>query len=142
MIKNIRHTGIVVKDLKASLYFYRDLLGFKIIKQRKELGEYIDNMSVLHGVKVTTVKMEAPDGQMIELLYYHSHPKEQKEREICDIGITHIAFTVDDLYRAYALLSAEGIFFNAPPQCSPNGYAKVTFCKAPEGTLIELVEVL
>lgn len=142
MIKNIRHTGIVVNDLKASLYFYRDLLGLKIIKQMDESGEYIDNISALHNVKVTTIKMASSDDQMIELLQYHSHPCKQKLRRIYDIGIAHIAFTVNDLDSEYDKLKAEGVSFNAPPQLSPDGYAKVTFCKAPEGTLIELVEML
>jgi catechol 2,3-dioxygenase-like lactoylglutathione lyase family enzyme len=142
MIKNIRHTGIVVNDLETSLHFYRDLLGFQIKKQMKESGAYIDNISSLHKISVTTIKMSAPDGQMIELLHYHSHPRELKLREICDIGIAHIAFTVDDLDKEFDRLKTEGVFFNAPPQLSPDGYAKVTFCRAPEGTLIELVEML
>jgi len=142
MIKDIRHTGIVVGDLKASLYFYRDLLGFQIAKQMEEAGNYIDNISSLRNVKVTTVKMTLPSGQMVELLKYHSHPAEQKTREICEVGISHIAFTVDDLDAEYERFKKEGIQFNSPPQLSPDGYAKVAFCRAPEGTLIELVEVL
>ena len=142
MIKDIRHTGIVVVDLEASLHFYRDLLGFQIVKQMEEAGDYIDNISSLRNVKVTTVKVTSPSGQMIELLKYHSHPAEQKMRKICEIGISHIAFTVDDLDFEYERLKDKGIQFNSPPQLSPDGYAKVTFCGAPEGTLIELVEVL
>ena len=142
MIKDIRHTGIVVFDLEESLYFYRDLLGFHIAKQMEEAGDYIDNISSLQNVKVTTVKMTSPSGQMIELLKYHSHPVEQKTRKICEIGISHIAFTVDNLDIEYERLKAKGIQFNSPPQLSPDGYAKVTFCRAPEKTLIELVEVL
>lgn len=142
MIKDIRHTGIVVTNLEASLHFYRDFLGFQIVKQMEETGDYIDNISSLRNVKVTTVKMTSPSGQVIELLKYHSHPAEQKMREICEIGISHIAFTVGDLNVEYGRLKDKGIQFNSPPQLSPDGYAKVTFCRAPEGTLIELVEVL
>jgi len=142
MIKNIRHTGIVVEDLEASLNFYQTLLGFKVIKQMEESGAYIDSISALHGVKVVTTKMAAPDGQLIELLFYHSHPNKSKSRQLNDVGITHLAFTVDDLDRTYSKLKAQGIYFNAPPQISSDGYAKVTFCKAPEGTYIELVEVI
>ena len=142
MIKDIRHTGTVVADLEASLYFYRELLGFQIVKQMEEAGDYIDNISSLRDVKVTTVKLTSPSGQMIELLKYHSHPAQQKVREIYEIGISHIAFTVDDLDIEYERLRGKGIQFSSPPQLSPDGYAKVTFCRAPEGTLIELVEVL
>ena len=142
MIKDIRHTGIVVANLEASLHFYRDLLGFQVAKQMEEAGDYIDNISSLRNVKVTTVKLTSPTMQMIELLKYHSHLAEQRERQICEIGISHIAFTVDDLDIEYKRLKGKGIQFNSPPQLSPDGYAKVTFCRSPEGTLIELVEVL
>jgi len=142
MIKDIRHTGIVVSDVEASLRFYRDLLGFQIVKQMEESGEYIDSILSLPNARVTTVKMASPAGQMIELLKYHSHPAKQKAREICEIGISHIAFTVDDLDVEYRRLKDEGFEFSSSPQISPDGYAKVAFCRAPEGTLVELVEVL
>ena len=142
MIKSIRHTGIVVVDLDASLHFYRDLLGFEITKKMEESGGFIDTILSLSNVALTTVKMAAPDGSLIELLKYHSHPRKMNVREICDIGITHMALEVKDLDKVYKRLKGEGIVFTADPQVSPDGYAKVTFCSAPEGTSIELVEVL
>jgi len=142
MINDIRHTGIVVADLETSLHFYRDLLGFRVAKQMKEAGKYIDTVLSLRNVKVTTVKLSSPSGQMIELLKYHSHAAEQAVREICEIGISHIAVTVDNLDGEYKRLKERGIPFNSSPQVSPDGYAKVAFCRAPEGTFIELVEVL
>lgn len=147
-VKNIRHVGIVVSDLEKSLHFYRDVLGLKIVKMMDESGDYIDNMSALKNVKVTTVKMAAGDGDLeagnlIELLHYQSHPrKRDNSAEICAIGISHVAFTVDDLEYEYERLKNHNVFFNAPPQLSPDGYAKVTFCKDPDGNFIELVQVL
>jgi catechol 2,3-dioxygenase-like lactoylglutathione lyase family enzyme len=142
VIKNIRHTGIVVDDLEESLRFYRDLLGFTIAKQMREKSGYIDTVLALKNVDVTTVKMTAADGQMIELLKFHSHHSAVLSRQICDAGPAHIAFTVDDLAGAYRELTGKGIVFNGRPCVSPDGYAKVAFCRAPEGTYIELVEVL
>ncbi len=143
MMAGIRHTGIVVSDLDKSLGFYQDLLGLRIVKRMDESGEYIDNMCALKGVKVTTVKMAADDGDLIELLYFHSHPMLAARKEGMNrIGVSHVAFTVDDLGAEYERLQAKGVAFNAPPQNSPDGYAKVTFCKDPDGNLIELVEVL
>jgi lactoylglutathione lyase len=142
MIKNIRHSGIVVNDLEASLYFYKELLGLKVIKKMDESGSYIDHMLGLKAVKVTTVKMATCDGHMIELLKYHSHESEQTARRIYDTGLTHIAFEVDDLDSNYKRLKSQRVAFSSRPQLSPDGYAKVTFCRAPEGTFVELVEVL
>lgn len=142
-MKKIRHTGIVVTNLEESLHFYRDLLGFKIVKQMEESGDFIDKITGLKDVKVTTVKMAADDGNLIELLYYHSHLREASSNsEICRIGVSHIAFTVEDLDMEYDRLMKAGVEFNSPPQRSPNHFAKVTFCKGPDSVLIELVEVL
>jgi glyoxylase I family protein len=142
MVKAIRHAGIVTEDLDASLHFYQDLLGLKIARQTEESGAFIDHILGLGGAKVTTVKMAAGDGQMVELLSYHSCRGKQVRRDINDTGLTHIAFTVDNLDSEYYRLRDKGVVFISCPQVSPDGYAKVAFCKAPEGTFIELVEVL
>ena len=64
------------------------------------------------------------------------------DRKIIDTGPTHMAFTVDDLDEIYKSFSENGIEFISAPKISPNGFAKVAFCSAPEGTYIELVELL
>jgi catechol 2,3-dioxygenase-like lactoylglutathione lyase family enzyme len=143
MIIGMRHTGIVVTDMEKALAFYRDLLGLKVAKDFTEEGDYIDSVSGLSGVRVWMVKLTAKDSSMVELLQYLSHPREARSNaRLCDIGCSHIAFTVDDIDREYARLSKRGVRFNCPPHISPDGYAKVTFCHDPDGTSIELVEVL
>jgi len=142
MISNIRHSGIVVDCLDSSLKFYKDLLGFEAVKSMDESGSYIDEMLGLNFVDVKTVKMTCPDGQMIELLDFKSHKRERKKKEICDVGITHIALSVNNLDQCYQTLKSENIEFISPPQLTPDGFAKVAFCKAPEGTYVELVQEL
>ena len=133
MVANIRHVGIVVADLKKSLFFYRTLLGFKIVKEMEEAGDYINTMLSLSNVKVTTVKMSSSKGQMIELLKYNSHPTEQKLRKVFEIGISHLAITVDDLDAEYEKLKRRGVNFNSSPQFSPDGHVKLLFVKHPKG---------
>jgi len=142
-VKAIRHTGIVVSNLDQALRFYVDLLGLKVTRRMDESGKYLDNISALKNVMVTTVKMAAEDGNLIELLYYHSPPRKTAvDREICQTGISHIAFTVQDVDAEYERLSKAGVPFNSSPQQSPDGYAKVAFCRDPDGNFIELVEIL
>jgi catechol 2,3-dioxygenase-like lactoylglutathione lyase family enzyme len=117
MIKNIRHTGIVVADLDAALHFWCDLLGFRVMRRMDESGGYIDAMMGLENVRVTTVKLAAPDRNMVELLNFHSHTGEKTWKgSPCSTGLTHIALTVDNLDESYRRLSAAGIAFKAPPQ--------------------------
>ena len=143
MIVNFRHTGIVVSDMERSLKFYQNLIGLKVVKDFSEKGDYIDSILGLSGVQLRMVKLVTGDGSMIELLQYQSHPNQPPlKSEIYDLGCSHIAFTVDNLDEEYRRLSEKGVTFNCSPYISPDGYAKVTFCHDPDGTSIELVEVL
>jgi len=143
MITQIRHAGLVVSDLDAALTFWRDLLGFCLVKRLEESGPHIDAMLGLRDVSVTTVKLAAADGNLIELLKFHSHPSQPTwTGEPFSTGFTHVALTVNDLDGVYRELNAAGVMFNAPPQRSPDGCVKATYCRGPEGVLLELVEVL
>ena len=143
MLTEVRHIGIVVKNIENSLKFYRDLLGLQIQRAMNESGEYIDNMLGFKDVKVKTVKMSAPNGlTLVELLEFDVPKGSNLSRHVNDIGASHVAFTVSNIDEVYDKLKQSGIKFNAPPQLSPDGYAKVTFCLDPDNTPVELVEVI
>ena len=144
MIKDVRHFGIVVTNMKRSLEFYKDFLGLKIERELHESGKFLDNMLKMENVNVHTVKMSVSGGTtLVELLEFESHPKSlSNNNAISNIGASHLAFTVDNLNDIYTKLKSVGVEFNAPPQNSSDGYAKVTFCHDPDGTPIELVEVM
>ena len=144
MIKNIRHVGLVVHNLEQSLSFWCDMLGFVVARRVDESGEHLDAMLGLKGVLVTTVKLTAPDGSMLELLHFHSHKdiKKSWNGKPYSIGFTHIAVTVENLDITYKTLSKAGVTFANTPQCAPDGSVKMIYASGPEGVLIEFVEVL
>jgi catechol 2,3-dioxygenase-like lactoylglutathione lyase family enzyme len=141
----IRHVGIVITDIKKSLDFYVDALGFKISKRADESGTCIDNFLSLTDTEVTTIKMSDDNGNILELLRFNSHPDKadnNKNRLLNEVGCSHFALTVDNLDELYTCLSDEDIKFNYPPQISDDGKVKVAFCRDPDGTFIEMVEEL
>ena len=139
----VRHIGIVVTNIENSLKFYRDLLDLKIERSMNESGEYIDNMLGFENVHVKTVKMSASTGNtLVELLEFTKPSGSKINCNVNDLGASHAAFTVSNLDETYLKLKNSGVKFNAPPQLSPDGYAKVTFCFDPDKTPIELVQVL
>lgn len=139
-MRAVRHVGIVVSDLERSLRFYEKLLGLKVVKRAEEVGEFIDKVCGLDKTRLITVKLAADDGSLVEILSFNSHAVKKIERQIYDIGVSHVAFTVNDIDREYSKLCREGIKFISPPSLSPDGLAKVAFCKDPDGVYIELVE--
>jgi catechol 2,3-dioxygenase-like lactoylglutathione lyase family enzyme len=143
VVKNIRHTGVVVTDMDESLKFYRDLMGLKPVIDFTEKGSFIDTISNAGGIDLRMVKLIAEDGGMIELLYYASHPQPDRgENKLYETGPTHVAFTVDDVDRTYADWTAKGIRCNSEPVVSPDGKAKLFFCQDPDGTFLEIVQML
>jgi len=142
-ITNIRHTGIVVSDMVRSLRFYRDMLGMEVWADFKDNSDYVQAVTDVPGANVRMVKLKAADGVSIELLQYLSHQQDMPNpTRACDIGCNHVALQVDDLDILYKKLSTEGIHFHTQPTVSPDGGAKVTYCRDPEGVIIELVEIL
>ena len=143
MTSSIRHVGIVVSDIEKSLFFYKNLLGFSIVKTAQETGPFIDRILALDGVEVTTIKMSALDGTtQLELLKFKSPvPDSCTRQRVHSLGPTHIAFTVHDIDNLYRYLSINNVPFLSEPVTSPDGGARVAFCTDPDGTLIELVEL-
>jgi catechol 2,3-dioxygenase-like lactoylglutathione lyase family enzyme len=143
MITAIRHVGLVVDDLEKSLKFWCETMGFLVSRQVEESGPHIDAMLGLKDVRVTTAKLAAPDGNLLELLCFHSHPdKPQWEGRPYSTGFTHIALTVQDLDETCRRLQQAGVTFPAEPQRSPDGGAVVIYATGPEGVLLELVEII
>tara|TARA_B100001996_G_scaffold355557_1_gene318229 strand:+ start:38 stop:469 length:432 start_codon:yes stop_codon:yes gene_type:complete len=140
---SLRHIGITVQDMEKSLELYRDYFRFQVVWDEIEQGKFIDGLSGIDDIVVRTVKLKDFVGGMVELLEYKSHPQPLETlRPIVDIGVSHFAMTVQNLDTTYDDLIEMGLIFNAKPAISPDGNAKVCFCRDFDGTLIELVEVL
>ena len=104
-ITEIRHIGITVQDLKKSINFFVKDLGFKVHKKMVEEGTYLEKMLNLPKIKVTTVKLKAPDGNLVELLKFKNFKHKNKwQGKIYHTGPTHFALTVKNLDKTYAKL--------------------------------------
>jgi len=144
MITQLRHVGVVVKNLETSLHFYKDLLGLKIRKEMEEESSYIDTVLGLKNVRLKTVKlMPPPGGGSVELLYYYFPSSPQRTPcAIHERAITHFALTIENLDQEYDRLVQQGVKFNSSPKIAPDGGVKVVFCQDPDGNYIELSEEL
>ncbi len=143
MIKNIRHTGIVVRNLKKSFNFYKSL-GFKKVKKEIEEGKFIETVTGIKNAKISWIKMSADNGAMIELIEYISHPKKNKVKQ-CDVnklGCSHIAITTDSINEMAKKIIKNGGSLVNYPEINNCGTVKVAYCYDPEGVLIEIVEEL
>ena len=143
MIKDIRHTGIVVKDIEKSLRFYRDFLGLKVFSEDKEKGSFIEKLVGIDDVELKWVKLKTPDGNLVELIEYISHPyniTSLNDSSANKTGCPHLAFTVDDIEKFYDAYKSMGYRSINPPALSLNGKVKVMYCFDPDEVILEFVE--
>ena len=142
-VAEIRHIGIVVSDLAASLAFYAGLLGLRLGNGGEESGKELDRIFGMPNVHLRTQKLLTDRGdarvELVELLE-PTHVT-GAARGLTDVGITHFAITVDDIELTYRELRSAGVTFVSAPERDASGFAKVAFCRDPDGNLIELIEV-
>ena len=92
----IRHTGLVTKNLKKSLWFWKNILNFKIKKDQIEKGSLIDKVLGYKNVKVRTIKLEDKNKNLIEILYFQNAPYAKINKVYpYSSGYTHISVTVN-----------------------------------------------
>jgi lactoylglutathione lyase len=116
------HTMIRVRDLDASLRFFRDLLGLAEIRR-------IDN----DAGRFTLVFLAAPDDAergLVELTW-------NWDDEVYSGGrnFGHLAYEVDDIYALCQRLMDNGVTINRPPR---DGH--MAFVRSPDAISIELLQ--
>jgi catechol 2,3-dioxygenase-like lactoylglutathione lyase family enzyme len=143
MILNIRHTGLVVRDLERSITFYT-ALGFELWKRELETGLFIETVVGIPEAKLEWAKMHSPDGHLIELLHYHSNADQRPvlRAPSNQLGCSHVAFTVDNISATCKLINQlGGSIVNSPVKCNAEKVS-VAYCHDIDGILLELVEEL
>ena len=142
LVIGYRHTGIIVKNMKESLHFYKDILGLKVIQDFCDDSDYINEITGIMNADVHMIKLIAKDGTVLEILEYRNHPTDLVNQPIYNAGASHVAFQVKNADKAYEILKRKGVEIISEPVLSSEKIAKVFFCMDPNKVRIELVEML
>ncbi len=150
MVTNgVSHIAVGVRDMDASLRFYRDLLGFELVR---------DEVQATHGTVLPALYKEPHAQRRVATLYWkkgqhaaflvlseHSDkPVSGEPIKLDQIGIHHYAFWVENLPQVYEELKAKGADFVVPPTVTKttNGHFNSAFLRDPDGILVQLDELL
>ena len=150
MIHAVDHINLVVSDLKRSIRFYTELLGFKEIKRARLEGEWIESIIGLKNVRANVVYIVAPAGEpRLELLCFDSpRGKAIPANSIANTpGLRHIALRVEDIHAMVKRLKEVGVKVMGEPVAVPTGvithdagHKILCYFLDPDGILLELAE--
>ena len=122
------HTMVRVKDLEASLHFYRDLLG---LVQTRRMDSEAGRFSLIYlAAPQDTARAETEKSPEVELTFNWDLEDYQGGR-----NFGHLAFEVEDIYAACQRLADGGVVINRPPR---DGH--MAFIRSPDGISVELLQ--
>ena len=77
-MSSVHHTGIIVKDLDRSIYFYHDVLGLEFANEPSPWfeGDALASAVGVPGAKLRQVSLWVGDNAILELLEYGNRPKD------------------------------------------------------------------
>jgi lactoylglutathione lyase len=122
------HTMIRVRDLDASLRFYTDQLGMKLLRKRDYPTGKFTLAFVGYG--------DESSNTVIEL----THNWGQAEPYDLGSAFGHLAVGVPDVYKTCEPLAATGVKIPRPAGPMAHGGSVIAFIEDPDGYRIELIE--
>jgi lactoylglutathione lyase len=122
------HTMLRVGNLDASLKFYCELLGMKLLRQKDYPGGEFTLAFVGYG--------DESDHSVIELTYNWGQDKYELGN-----AYGHIALGVDDIYRTCEQIKSQGgkVVREAAPM--KHGSTVIAFVEDPDGYKVELIQL-
>jgi catechol 2,3-dioxygenase-like lactoylglutathione lyase family enzyme len=146
MALSIWHISWTVFDLERSIAFYRDLMGFELLRRRVRTGTFIETVVGFPGAELHIAALrisqapEPPSQHHLELIQYVSPKGSKLELNTNNVGAAHLALEVKSIHDDYRRLSAAGVHFVSPPVEVPDSGGYACYMRDPDGFTIELVE--
>lgn len=143
----IDHTAIVVADTKASLAFYRDVLGFRVAGESMNFGTEQEHLNNVQGARLHITGLRAPAGPGIEFLEYlaprdgRPFPPDERPNDLVHWQTTVL---VRDAAAAASAVRRGNFRLTAPaPVDLPDtslGFRRALLVRDPDGHVIQLAE--
>lgn len=141
MVRSFLHVGIGVKDLEKSIRFYTEVMGMEEDYRAHNEGEKISRIVGVEDAFIDVCMVKKNDLRL-ELLAYKSANADEHLSPIKQdaIGLTHLAFLVDDVDKEYERIKSLGYQFNAPPMVARENGPKITYFTGPDNVIIEIYQ--
>ena len=138
------HGGITVKDMEASLEFYRDGLQLEVEFDVINSADYLRTVVAMPFSEIRIVYLRIPNSGFVELLEYRGVERHSASPRPADFGGGHLCLYVDDIEAISARMQKLGYSSRSDKPvdivAGPNIGAKVIYMIDPDGYFIELFQ--
>jgi catechol 2,3-dioxygenase-like lactoylglutathione lyase family enzyme len=143
----IDHTAIVVSDTKASLAFYRDVLGFRVAGESMNFGTEQEHLNNVRGARLHITGLRAPAGPGVEFLEYLTprdgrlYPADERPNDLVHWQTT--VLVPDAGAAAEAVRRGNFRLVSPAPVEVPDttlGFTRGLLVRDPDGHAVQLVE--
>ena len=145
----VSHIAIGVRDMERSLGFYRDVLGFEVVR---------DELQPTKGTVLPALYRNAHDERRVATLYWKrakgsaflvlsehaDKPVTGEPIKLDELGIHHVGFWVENLPAVYDELKGKGAEFVVEPTKVKveDGTFHTAFLVDPDGILLQIDELI
>lgn len=140
----IDHTAIVVASTERSLAFYRDLLGFRVAGESRNMGTEQEHLNNVEGARLLITGLRSPNGPGVELLEYltptdgRPYPSDERPNDLIHWQTT---VQVRDLARLLPLAdSAAAPLVSRMAVVGNQGGAGGVLIRDPDGHVVRLTD--
>jgi catechol 2,3-dioxygenase-like lactoylglutathione lyase family enzyme len=143
----IDHSAIVVNDTDASVKFYRDALGLRIVGESENYGTEQEHLNNVFGARLRITSLRAPTGPGVELLEYlaprdgRPMPSDSQADDLWAWQTTISVPNADAFERS--LRSQRVCFVSSSTIVLPNsslGFADAFLVRDPDGHLLRVIQ--
>jgi catechol 2,3-dioxygenase-like lactoylglutathione lyase family enzyme len=143
----VDHTAIVISDTDASLKFYRDILGLRIVGESENYGDEQEHLNNVFGARLRITSLHADKGPGIEFLEYLA-PRDGRPAPV-DLGANDLAhwqtklITMDAKQASIEARAAKFSFVSSSVVDLPEkslGFQKAFMVRDPDGHALQLIE--
>ena len=124
----ILHTMLRVRDLEKSIRFYTEVLGMKLLREKKYPTGRFTLAFVGYGQESETTVLEL------------THNWDTDKYDIGE-GYGHIAIGVENIYATCEKITSNGGVITRAPGPMKHGKTVIAFVEDPDGYKIELIEM-
>lgn len=129
----IDHTAIVISNTDASLAFYRDLLGMRVVGESENYGAEQEHLNNVFGARLRITSLRAAAGPGVEFLEYlapqdgRAYPPDEKANDLIHwqtkFSGSDVSQAADDLRKSRSHFISTGVVQGSIVVRDPDGHA-------------------